>query len=178
MTLKCTIAIRGDDPLMAPLYQHLVTLPSRRGKRYRAHLVSQVLEVGSAFLFGAGHAADEALVLAYRASAPADPPPVDCHSVADEVLRLALVIPEIGPTAPLHARLQSLPEGQGKQERARLLAQVIQAGANVLYRGVMAVTPQIAPAISQEPKPSAPIDPPLPDEMLGFMDNLSMDGLQ
>jgi hypothetical protein len=178
MTLKCTIAIRSDDPLMARLYQHLAALPTRRGKRYRARLVSQVLEVGSALLFGEGRAADEALVLAYRTCIPADLPPVASPSDAVGVMRLALVVPESGPTAPLYVRLQSIPDGQGKQGRARLLSQVIQAGVNVLYHGVVAVVTQAAPVLSQETKPSVPVSHSLPDEMLGFMDNLSMDGLE
>ena len=179
MRMKCTIAIRCDDPLVGSPYHHLAALPAQRGKRYRARLVSQVLEVGSAFLFSEGHQADQALVLAYRSSIPEGLLAAACAPADGEVMRLALVIPDVGATAPLHARLQSIPEGQGKQGRARLLAQVIQAGVNVLYRGVIAVAPaQTAPAISQETQPSLPVDPPLQDDMLGFMDNLSMDGLQ
>lgn len=72
MQMKCAIAIRCDDPLVGSLYHHLAALPAQRGKRYRARLVSQVLEVGSAFLFSEGHQADQALVLAYRSSIPAE----------------------------------------------------------------------------------------------------------
>ncbi len=135
------------------------------------------MEVGSAFLFGVGHAAEESMVLSYRSSIPAEIPPL--HG-APGALRLTLVIPESGATALLYARLQTLPEGQGKQDRARLLAQVVQAGVNVLYRGVVlvAVDPMAPTLPKPDTTPSAPATPPLPKEMLGFMDNLSMDGLQ
>lgn len=79
-------------------------------------------------------------------------------------MRLALIIPDVGATVPLHARLQSIPDWQGKQGRARLLAQVIQAGVNVLYRGVIAVATQPAPAARQKASHPATSDAPaLPD---------------
>ena len=164
---------------MSALYQHLAALPARRGKRYRARLVSQVLEVGSAVLFSAGHAADEALVMAYRSSIPAAIPAPDGDG---EAMRLALVIQDSGATAPLCARLQALPEGQGKQGRARLLALAIQAGVSVLYRGLVlgAVDPSATtlPALPKpDAVPAAPATPPLGGEVLDFMDNLSMEGL-
>lgn len=117
--MKFSIAIKHDDALLRPLYQHLSALPKHRGKRYRARLVSQAIEVGASFLFSEGRAPDAALVLAYQADiAGAHSGPVDAHEAVD-VIRVSVVIQPGPETEPLLTRLQGLPDGKGQQVRSR-----------------------------------------------------------
>lgn len=179
MTMKISIAIKHDDASLHPLYQHLSALPKHRGKRYRARLVSQAIEVGASFLFSEGRAPDAALVLAYQADiAGAHSGPVDAHEAVD-VIRVAVVIQPGPETEPLLTRLQGLPDGKGQQVRSRLVSQVLRAGVRVLYLGASqpvlqhgAATPSL-PASSSSPAPSGG----LPDGMTDFVDELSMEGL-
>lgn len=179
---KCAIVVRRDDPWMSPLYQHLTSLPARRGKRYRAQVVSQVLEVGTAFLFADDRAACDALVRAFRAALP-HPATPDVPVESQDALRVA-VIPPCGPIADLLVRrLADLSGGRGTQARARLLAQVLQAGVSVLYRGAMTTSgdaPAAAPAAGslvdgRQPPSERAAD--LPHGMVEFMDNIDLDGL-
>lgn len=169
--------------MLRPLHQHLSSLPAQRGKRYRARLVSQVIEVGAGFLFSADHTPDAALVLAYRAAIPNGDLAQEPQKESGEVIRVSVVIPAGSSTDPLLQRLQALPERQGKQDRSRLVSQVVQSGVGVLYRGAIAslgAPADIKPSDSLVViPPSAPAEQKhLLPEMTDFMDNLSMEGLK
>ncbi|SCC94028.1 conserved hypothetical protein [Thiomonas sp. X19] len=91
-------------------------------------------------------------------------------------MRFNLTIdPDDPALKPLYEHLAVLPQGPGKQHRARAIQQVLYAGAAALYgRGVaQPPTPAIHPATQQVVAP-APQDP---EHVDAFIDNLDFANL-
>ena len=179
MDIGVTITVRNGQPSLEPLYAHMASIS---GGHARARVLRDALTAGVLLCYpdeGGGPDAVRsrgltAAVLS-RTSAPAmdgDPGPI----------RVRLLLDGDPDLRPLAGRLRSMPRGRGRRDGSRLVLRVLEAGVAALYRNAdptLAPLPALAghPAVPAAPAPAPAFDPAVREDMLGFMDNLSMDGL-
>lgn len=173
--MKHSIRISEDDPTMRPLYTHLAALPVKPGKPYRARVLCALLEVGAGVLLAPDDPGLDDLIRAARSIGAGQS---DASSSGGPI-RIDLVLPDTPALRSLRQRLDALPGGQGAQARGRLVAQVLQAAVQVVYRDLPVPTSTRASdaAAHPAPTPAQALPEAVQPDMAEFFDNLSLEGL-